>query len=184
MFCIDFFYNLTKQKHNAIKKNKYILIQHPTKNIILYPYFIYRNFCADDLIDIYNKVKKLSVNRLIICTNNIENEVIKLANKLCLEIFVLDGKDTYFELLKKYNYYPPELKFIENKNKFKDLLSYALNKKRTKGYFISSILLLFSSFLVPYKLYYVIISTILLTLAFVSYINPKFNKHNKIELLS
>lgn len=184
-FNVNFFYNLAKTKHNAVKKSKFVVIEHPDSRIILYPHFTYKTFCIDDVINIINKVKTLNTKRIVICTNKYDTNVPSFIKKLPIEIYILDGTDTYYELLKKYNCFPQPTKLEqENKITLKELASFALNKKRTKGYFISSIFLLFSSFFVPFKLYYIIISTILLILALVSFINPKFNKKTNIELLS
>lgn len=183
-FCVNFFSELAKQKHNVIKKSKFIQIEHTCNRVILYPYFVYRDFNVDDLICILNKVKSLYPAKIVICTNKIDPLALKLSSKLPIKTIILDAIDTYNSLLVKYNYYPPLTKLSDtSKPTMKYFLSYALNKKRTKGYFIASLFLLFSSFLVPYKIYYVIMSSILLMLSFISYINPKFNKKENIELL-
>ncbi len=183
-FSVNFFYELAKIKHQAQKKNKYIEIVNTNKKIILFPYFIYRDFNTDDLVLVYNKTKKEMPSRLIICTNTIDNNAIKLAQKLPLDVYILDGNQVYEKLLKKYNYFPYLTKLkSETKIGFKEILSYALNKKRTKGYFIASVILLLSSFFVPYKIYYVVMATLLLILSLVSFSNPKYNKIENIELL-
>ena len=183
-FSVNFFYELAKIKHQAQKKNKYIEVVNTNKKIILFPYFIYRDFNSDDLVLVYNKTKKEMSSRLIICTNTIDNNAIKLAQKLPLDVYILDGNQVYEKLLKKYNYFPYLTKLkSETKIGFKEILSYALNKKRTKGYFIASVILLLSSFFVPYKIYYVVMATLLLILSLVSFSNPKYNKIENIELL-
>ena len=85
---------------------------------------------------------------------------------------------TYFKLLKVYDFYPEKVIELKQSQKItiNDLLAYSLNKKRTKGYFLASCIMLFSSFLVKYNLYYIIFSTLLLILSLISFINPKFNK--------
>ena len=181
---VDFFYDLAKTKHQAQKKSEYIEIINSSKKIILYPCFLYRDLNTDDLVHIYNKKKKDTPQRLIICTNTLDNNAEKLAEKLPIEIYILDGNQTYEKLLNKYNHFPCQTKLKnENKVKFKDLLSYALNKKRTKGYLIASVILLISSVFVSFKIYYLIMSSLLLILALVSFSNPKYNKIKNIELL-
>lgn len=181
---VDFFFNLAKTKHNAIKKSKFVQIEHTSSRVILYPYFMYRDFLCDDLIFVYNKVKSLHPTRLVICTNNIDNSALKLCEKLPMKIYILDYRQTYFELMKKYNFFPQKTKLEQAKKQtIKDLLCYALNKKRTKAYFFASVLMLLCSFIVPYKLYYTIMSSLLFVLSFVSYTNPTFNKKLKINLL-
>ena len=183
-FSVNFFYELAKIKHQAQKKNKYIEIINSNKKIILFPYFMYRDFNTDDLVLVYSKTKSETPTRLIICTNTVDNNAIKLAQKLPLEIYILDASQVYEKLLKEYNHYPCLTKLkSETKLGFKDLISYALNKKRTKGYFIASVILLLSSFFVPYKIYYIVMATLLLVLSLVSFSNPKYNKIENVELL-
>lgn len=181
---INFFYNLAKTKHNAVKKSKYIEIIHPNTKIILFPFFLLRELNAQDIIYVYNKTKNANPKRIVICTNNFDNTAQTLANKLPTQTVLLDSKQTYFNLIKKYGVYPPKVELkIPQRQTFNDLLSYALNKKRTKGYLFSSILILFCSFFVPYNLYYIIMSSVLLILAFASFSNIKFNKRTPVKLL-
>ena len=182
----NFFLELAKTKHTATKKSNFIIIDHTTSKVILYPYFMYKDFTADDLIYVYNKTKSINASKIIICTNTIESSTNKIIDKLPTKIFVLDHQQTYIQLLKEYNFYPQKTHLNSTtKQSFKQLVSYALNKKRTKGYFFTSVLLLFYSFFVPYKLYYVIMSSILLLLSYFSFSNTKFNNnlpHNVLEI--
>lgn len=184
-FSVNFFYNLATKRHTATKNKKFITIIHPDTKIILFPFFLYRSFDIDDLIFIFNNLKNLSFSKLIICTNKISPETIKLSKKVDKRIILLDKEETYFRLMVEYNYYPETMPTLKQNEKFswKDLFAYTLNKKRTKGYFLSSLVLLFSSFVVSYNIYYVIFSSILLLLALISFINPKFNKVNIEENL-
>lgn len=177
-YSVNFFYNLATKRHTATKNRRFVTVIHPESKIILFPFFLYRAFDTDDLIFIYNNIKNQEFSKLIICTNKISPDAIKLCKKINSKIILLDGEQTYLKLLLEYNFYPekmPSLKQTETLS-WKDLLAYTLNKKRTKGYFLSSIVLLISSFVVSYNLYYVIMSSVLLLLALVSFINPKFNK--------
>ncbi len=61
------------------------------------------------------------------------------------------------------------------KYRLKDILCIALNKSRSKGYFMSSILLIFLSLFTPYNIYYIVACSILLLLAIYSRFNIKFN---------
>ena len=147
--------------------------------MLLYPYYKFEEFNTEDLILTYNSAKKLNANKLVICVNKINTNVLKIKDKLDIKIIILDKYQTYEKLFKEYNYFPQEFIIKTPKNSFKSLVEYSLNKKRTKGYFIASIILLFSSFIVKYNIYYLIFSSILLILSLFSFINPKFNK--KIE---
>lgn len=184
LYVVDYFYNLTLLKHKAVKTTRYVKIESNNKTLILYPFFTYKDFTVDDLIYIINKTKKEKPTKIIICTNTIDGNTLKIAKKIPIKVEIVNGIDTYNLLMKEYNYFPKIIKlFPEPTLNYKDLISYALNKKRTKGYFISSVLVLFSSIFVPYKIYYLIIASILLVLSLVSYFNPRFNKPQNLRLL-
>lgn len=183
-YTLNFFLKLACSRHNASKKSDYIIIEHPDSKIILYPKFMYREFNADDLIYIHNKVKPIKPSKIIICTNTIDSSALKICSKLNINIVILDYMETFKKLLEPYNLFPTQTELkTSSKQTIKQLIAYALNKKRTKSYFLTSVLLLFCSFLVPYKLYYVIMSSILLVLSFISFSNVRFNKNTPIKLL-
>jgi len=54
-----------------------------------------------------------------------------------------------------------------NKNKitFREILKNSLSHEKSKGYFISGLILLFTSIIIPYRLYYVIFSSVLFLLS-------------------
>lgn len=174
-----FFYNLALKKHNAIKKKDYILIEHDNgEKIVLMPFYTYRKVNVDDLILCVNKIKKIGPTKLVLCVSSADSLIYKFVEKLSLEIVILNKEETYLKLLSEYNFYPDNLINLKEvqKNNIKTLVSYSLNKSRTKGYFLASCIMLFSSFLVRYNIYYIIFSTFLLILSLISFINPRFNK--------
>lgn len=182
---VSFFLNLAKTKHIATKTTKYVIVQNQNEKIILYPCFLYRPFDCNDLTEIYKSLSIVSLKRIVICTNKVDPQVYDLCNKLPKEVFVLDAKDTFVKLYKEYNIYPPQTKLEQKpQNKYQALAKYALNKKRTKGYFVASLFLIMSSFISPYKIYYLVVSTILLSLTFISLFNPKFNKIEEKNVLT
>lgn len=67
-----------------------------------------------------------------------------------------------------------------NKHKIsiKEILKNSISRNKSKGYFISGLVLLFTSIIIPYKIYYVIFSSILLTLSLICRLKPtpKINK--------
>ncbi len=167
-YCVDFFYELCKKKYNCIKKSNFIVIEHTNSTIVLYPMFLFRDFSIDDLIETVNKTKAHKPNRIVICTNKIALNLDKFSKTFPMEIVILDGQQTYFSLLKKYQFYPKITKFNnEQKINFKQFITIATDKKRAKSYFISALFLLFSSFFVSYKIYYLVFSTILLIMCFI-----------------
>lgn len=59
-----------------------------------------------------------------------------------------------------------------NKVSLKEILKASISKEKSKGYFISGLILLFTSIIIPYKVYYVVISTILISLSLICRLRP------------
>lgn len=165
---VDFFYKLCSTKHNSIKNINYVEVLNETKTIV-YPCFKNANLTSDDVIEFYNNCNKDNVKKIIILCNKFDSDINEVVNNLSVKIIVLDYKQTYYSLLKKYEFYPP----ITTQNKqtikssYKLILSNAFNKKRTRGYVVSSIFIIFASFFVSYRIYYLIVASILLVFAII-----------------
>lgn len=177
-YVINFFYGLASTRYKVEKKSSYIIIKHENYQVVLFPFITFRSFSTDDLVYVLNKLKNVTCSKIVICVNACDNEALKLADKVGNKIDILDKEETFYKLMKEYNFYPDKKLELKEKYKltFNDFLAYALNKKRTKSYFFSSVVLLLSSFIVTNNLYYVVMSSILLLLSLISFSNPKFNK--------
>jgi len=182
-YAINFYFNLAQKRHNAKKLKNGVLIEHKDTKILIYPYYRITNFNSENFVDSYNYAKKNKANKLIICANEFEKNIEKLASSLDINVVFLNKYDAYKKLMKEYNYFPEELSLKEIKTTFKSLIEHGLNKKRMKGYLISAFILIFSSFIVKFNIYYLIMSSILIILALFSYFNPKFNKKIPDQIL-
>ncbi len=180
---VDFFYKLCSTKHNTVKTINHVEVLNETKTIV-YPCFKNASLTSDDVIGFYNACNKNNVKKIIILCNKFETDVITTTNKLAVKTIVLDYKQTYYSLLKKYEFYPPIT--IQNeqklKNGYKQILANAFNKKRTRGYVVSSIFIIFASFFVAYRIYYLIVASILLVFAIVCQTNKNTCK-NESDLI-
>ena len=180
---LDFFYNLAKQKYVSIKRKNYILIDTPKDDLkdnktILFPAFSLSKFQPQDLVEILSGVKRVNYSKIVILCGDVSKEAYSLSMQITsVKVIILDKFDCYNKLIKEYNYYPENLLELKktSKLKLKELVAYSLNKKRSKGYFFASIILLFSSFIFRMNLYYIIMSSILLLLSLISFILPKYN---------
>lgn len=198
---LNFFYNLAKVKYNATKRKSYITVEHSEMakkqenenrkeelnlRTILFPAFSMSALVPQDIVNILNKLKKVSYNKLVVCGNVISKEAYVFANQItAVEIILLDKKDTYLKLMKPNNFYPEELTELRTstKMKIKEIVAYSLNKKRSKGYFFASIILLISSFIFRINIYYIIMSSLLLILSLISFVLPKYNIVKTEEIL-
>lgn len=181
---IDFFYNLASSKHKTNKTQDYVEVI-ADKKTILYPLFKMGKLSQDTLIEIYNNIEKTNVKKIIILCNNYDLKVNECISNFKIKTLVLDCKQTYYQLLNVYEFYPeitikPKQK---TKNNFKQLFMIAFNKKKTKGYLTSAFFIIFASFFVIYKVYYLIVATILIFFAILCQFEFKFNKIEKEELI-
>lgn len=184
---LKFFLELTKSRHpNAIIKNDYILITHQDNSkVILLPFINMQMLSLND-IAIYAKLcKSQKADKIIILCHDYEKQCIAFSKNFDIEMLILDRFDTYSMLYKEYEFYP-EITMKYKKDAaltFKELLAYSFNKSRSKGYIFASIILFITSFFVKINIYYCICASILLIFAFISYINPKYNKIKSSELI-
>lgn len=181
---IDFFYCLVSTKHKATKNDNCVEVLNEQK-VILYPYFKLQDLSCDKLIGIYNSIDKTNVKKIIIVCNKYETNINSCITNFSCKTEVLDYKQTYSLLLKPYEFYP-EIIVKEKpraKSSFKQILLSAFSKKKTKGYVVSALFMLFASFFVMYKIYYLIFASILIVFAIICQFEFKFNKPQKEELL-
>ncbi|MBO7526609.1 MAG: hypothetical protein J6T74_01780 [Clostridia bacterium] len=182
---IDFFYRLASTRHDCTKNNKYITIKNQDGNVILYPHITPSKITLLDFSNIIKNVLGKNIKRLVVPCVDVENNIITELDKFDFDIVFLKNEEIYLKLLKKYEFYPEII--IKNVNKSKNTLKFlttsALNKKRTKGYFLSALCLFFASFFNAYKIYYICVSSILILLAIFSWFNIKFNTAKEIKLL-
>jgi len=175
---LSFFYNLASTRHSncAISKH-FISLQHLESKVILYPFMKIAKISPDDIMQIYNNLAKKEVEKIVIPCNEYDSSCTGFIKNLPIKIVLLDKYQTYSLLYSEYDFYP-EITISykkEIKQSLKDLIAFAFNKSRTKGYILSAFVLFFPSFFIKFNLYYTIIGSILLLFAIISFINPKYN---------
>lgn len=179
---LSYFFNLTSINYVSKKVGDYIEIKNKVENtencnekIVLFPFYSFSEISKQNVVEIMRKTKKSNPTKLIICGYKISKDAYELAKNFKeFKMVLLDSNLCFLKLIKPNNYYPENLKDFNTfeKTKFKDLLKAAISKKRAKGYFLASIVLLFSSFVVSLNIYYVIISSLLLILSLISFFFP------------
>ncbi len=172
---IDLFFKILEKKESVKKHKNFLLLTNESgENFALYPAFSFADFSVDELAKALQKVKNLKLKRLIICTKSSTKHAKDIAQKAPFEILILQKQEVYSKLFKAYDYKvkQDELFDIENVTqeiKFKDIAKNAIAPKKTKSYFFSSLVILFASYFVPYKLYYIIFASFLLVLSIASF---------------
>ena len=118
---------------------------------------------------------------LVICMNY-ENTIINLSKSIVdFDIRFIDLNDLYFKLIKPQKYFPQINYVIKPKIKYKlkEIINIALNQKNTKKYVFYGLVTLFFSFFTFFKIYYIVIGTLLVSLAAISKI-LNYNKNRNI----
>lgn len=182
---LNFFYELAKTKHKAIKKGKYILIEHEEDIVALIPILSFSPLQSDDLLPFISLAKKNNWKKIVVVCGEVDRNTNSFAKNFDIEILLLDKYNSYSNLYKPYDFFPTiTMKYKKDKKlAFKDLIAYSFNRGRTKGYLFSAFILFLSSLLIRPSLYYCIVASILLLFALISYTNPYFNPKIKKEVL-
>lgn len=128
------------------------------------------------------KTKKSS-NLIIVCGSVLPSikSIIKAFVDTKITIITLDD---LYEICEENNVVVDTSNINLNKPKltFKNLLKNSISREKSKGYFISGLVLLFTSIIIPYSVYYVVFSTALLTLSLICRLQPKTqHKHNVFD---
>ena len=131
------------------------------------------------------KLSEKELNKIIFVCKNYDTrskEVVELFDK---KIILLNEKETYSQILKPLSFKCPikEIKKETKKEKLQGMLAVMFSKNRTKGYFLSAIVLLLGSLIMRYNMYYIISASILCLLALYSHFNTRFNQTVKEKIL-
>ncbi len=132
----------------------------------------------NDLINLLNKNYKKDIDCFdIICNehDNINTEFLK--NK---KINLINSKILYKNYILKSGKELNVDKLNTNitKIKFKDILKNIFTPQKAKTYFICGLVLIFSSIILPYHFYYIIVGSMLMLFAVICKIKPKFDNKN------
>lgn len=175
---MDFFMKLALSKHKNVKKySRYLIIEHENGvKTLLYVLANFENLTVPKFVEIYNKIKNKAQKIVILCYSY-DREVVSFAGNFDKYFNFLDRFSAYERLFKYYNIFP-EVKQKYKKDKkltFKDFVAYSFNKKRVKGYILSSFLLVLSALFVRTTIYYCLTATVLIIFAIISQFNTTFN---------
>ncbi len=186
---MDFFVKLASKKHkNITKHKKYIVINHVEEKVktLLYVDVSFEGMTISRFMSIYNSVKKEKATKIVICCKEITDKGLSAFCQNFNEKFlILDTYATYEKLYKFYDCFPEITHQYKKEKKlaFKDFVAYSFNKKRTKGYLFSAIILIMSSLFIRMTIYYCVVASILVIFALISQFNPYFNVKTESEIL-
>ena len=123
------------------------------------------------LFAIKNKIEKLS----ILCCGCSSKDKLFFENIKEIKVKVFEKNQICSLFFEKSQIFPKKLFEVKNieKIKFKSLIKISLDRKKSKSYFISGLLIFLCSLIVRYNIYYVIMSSIMFFLSIMCKQNKK-----------
>lgn len=186
---MDFFYKLATKRHHDVTKHKNhltIKYEHEGVKTVLWFDNSFEGLNVPRLCEIYSKIKKENATKLVICCyENSDKNLPSFLRTFKEKIVILDRYQTYEKLYKLYDCFPEITKTYpkEKSMAFKDLMRYSFNKKRTKSYLFSAIILILSGLFVRVSIYYCLIASLLIVFALISQFNTSNNPKKDDEII-
>ena len=136
-------------------------------------------FYSQDLNDtlILNLIKNINLSNITIFCSNYSKEAKYISSIFNNKTINLVSLDELYVLTtqKKIKVNTENIDLTKPKISIKEILINSIKKDKAKGYFISGLVLLFTSIIIPYKIYYVIFSSILILLSIICKFKPEKN---------
>ena len=166
---INYYANILKSKYCSQKYKDCIVAIVDNKKVCFVPTY-HSNVSLDNVTDSIAIADMHNADKLVILTTNYPSQITDYISSLGgMEIEVYDIEKTYSTFLMGNTL--PTCKVYEKQNKVnvKKLFTVAFDKSKTKAYLASGLILMLSSLLVPFSLYYIISGSVLLIFALVCY---------------
>lgn len=173
-----FFLNILKDKYKTQNKTDGVIIFEDNKTTFFVVDFDKDIFSSNELASVYSSAKKYGANELIICAISFDDNTKNLSKSINnLKITLLDAYETYAQIIEPSKQLPAKVVDTEKaKLTFKQLMSYIISRERTKNYLLLGLVLIFSSFFVLFKIYYLVFGSFLLFMALLTRILPHKQK--------
>ena len=146
--------------------------------------FLKTNININSLSEAIEKTKQNNLKNCLIICLSYENNIYNLSQCLSeFKIKFMDINDLYHKIIKPQNFFPKNyLIKSHQKYKIKEIINIALlNSKNTKKFLFYGFLTLLFSFFTFFKIYYIIIGTLLISFAAISKILGKNKIDNSIK---
>ena len=183
---ILFFQKLFSKQFTVNKKPAFLWWEVEGKVTAFVPMFGCGKLKIRDIISAHNLVLTQKPEKIIVAAIGFERESLEFAKTAPTKFVLLDQFDVYEKLMKPSGVFPQNHSevVIKKQSAFQSILAYALNKKRAKAWAFSGLILIFSSLFVRVSIYYLIISSLMLILAILSYTNTKYNTNVTENILN
>ncbi|MBR4745140.1 MAG: hypothetical protein IK070_00305, partial [Clostridia bacterium] len=166
---INYFTNILKSLYCSQKYSDCIIAIKDKEKVCFVPSYNAQNCTIENAIECIKIALNHNAKTLVILTNEINADTIKYVSSIDgLKIEIFDTIKTY-KLLILDNQLPQcKISIANKKYSFKDYISIAFNKSKTKGYLICGLILILSSLFVPYNIYYVIMGSLSMIFALIT----------------
>ena len=175
---LNFYQMLLSKKYKVELMSDFLIVKNNDKCTLFIPIYQTSEIKSDDIIQSYLKAKELGINNIVITCKSYNEDALQYSKYVKDITFnLLDENLTFKHILKPLDTYPNfsiEKKKVD-KLKYNEIKKSALNKRKSKSYLLSAILLVFSSFFTKYNLYYLITASLLFILALYSSFNTNYN---------
>ena len=165
---------IEKENATLLNKSKLIFLKDEKKHKVIFAMNIDR-ITENDLINIIsdNTFEKFDYID-IICNDYVKNIRTSLMKETRIRLITTNV--FYTDFIEKYGIVIDTsiLDKSATKLKFKDILNGILAPHKSKSYFLCGLILIFSSIILPYHVYYLIFGTIFMLFSILSKILPKF----------
>lgn len=173
-------YKLTNCKNYLIKEyhsaqNGVHSTMHST---LVLPYFIKSKFDVDDAIFALKLARTLGLTDIEIYAISSTSEAQDLLKKVKNINSTLFDQYKLFSIINHSYHIPKTLDTNTPKLNFAGMIAFAFDKQRARNYLLFGLILLATSFLVPYKLYYLITGSVLCLTATIVKILPLLKKEH------
>lgn len=150
----------------------------PNSLLELYvPCFNLDTLDVNDLLEIYRQNKNRRLSKVVILCNDYTTECATYAKNFQKIAYKLVSiKELFVSEIEKQNFYPNiEVETLsKEKMTLSKLKKHVFDRKRAKSYFFCGIILLFSSYFVPLRIYYLLFSGIMFISSLTCILTSKF----------
>lgn len=162
---LDFFLKVFSFKKIKYKKKNFLLFEN---NEAVCFDFSQKLLSSETCLKHIHYAIKQGIKKLgILCYSLPSQDKLFFENLKNIQIKIYEKTDIYTQFLSKYGFFPEKVLEIKStqKLKIKQIINISLDRKKSKAYFFSGILIFFCSLIVRYNIYYVIMSSILFFMA-------------------
>ena len=166
-------------KSEKIKKHKEFFTFGEHNENAVFNEFTLDSLSLEKLLNYIKQAEKLKCENMLIFCTNYNKDCLKVTKNLKkIKVKLINFDNFYVGYIKKQNISPTfEIKYEEKTGyKFKELLSIAFNKNKTKNYVFTGLIFLIGSIFMRYNIYYLVFTSIMFIFALFSYFNTIYNK--------